>query len=89
MKVELQKVCCISHCTKRLLLFGDSGLCCVVEHKLPPSIKDQVNASVAEYSEVDDDDLLQAVMAMEQTEYDNELSDDALLSAVADVEKDC
>ena len=65
----------------------DTDSSSIVESELPSSLLDQVRASVAEYSEVADDDLLQAVTAMEQTECDNELTDDALLSAVADVEK--
>jgi len=60
---------------------------CVAEYQLPCSLQEQVRASVAaELCEVDDDDLLQAVMAIEQTASDNELSDDELLSAVVDAE---
>jgi len=48
---------------------------------------DEIRASAGtEAGEVTDDDLLAAVMTMEQTECDSELSDDLLLSAVADVE---
>jgi len=62
---------------------------CVVECELPSSLLEQVRESDAEQNEVADDDLLEAVVMIEQTECDNELSDDALLSAVDDAEKNC
>lgn len=63
--------------------------CCTVERDLPASLLEQVRASAAEISEVADDDLLQAVMAIEQTQSDDELSDDILLTAVAEAENIC
>ena len=63
--------------------------CCIVERDLPASLLEQVRASAAEISEVADDDLLQAVMAIEQTQSDDELSDDVLLTAVAEAENIC
>jgi len=57
------------------------------EQRLPSSLLDQVRASVADYSEVDDADLLQAVITVEQTELDAELSDNELMSAVAAAEQ--
>ena len=59
------------------------------EQRLPSTLLDQARAFVADYSEVDDADLLQAVIAVEQTEFDAELSDNELMSAVAAAEQNC
>ena len=69
------------------LSFVNNDQCCIVERELPASLLEHVRVSTAEINEVADDDLLEAVMAIEQTQCDNELSDDALLLAVAEAEK--
>ena len=61
----------------------------ITEYQLPSSLMEQVLPSVDEHCEVADAELLQAVMAMEQTDCDDELSDDALMSAAADAEQNC
>lgn len=59
-----------------------------LEHSLPSTLVEQTWAAASEQqNEIDDAELLQAVMAMERTESDDgELSDDELLSAVVSAE---
>ena len=59
------------------------------EYELPSSLIQQVRAAAVYSDDVDDDELLQAVMDVEHSmsdDNDDELSDDLLLSTVADAE---
>ena len=72
-----------------MLLFDEYDLCCVAEYQLPTLLVEQVHASVEDHGEVADDELLRAVVAIEQTESEREFSDDELLAAVVNAEKNC